>query len=348
MSIDQINEYLLIVVAVWFIGKMFMFYSLWDLGNHETPKDKRTPFGRALRGVLFWLSVTSFAIATTFLLRFAAGPNQPRIEHEFIALFLRLMLLFAMTAVTFYGVRLHTEMRERRRFGDEFVISNEGVFGTIAQAMPIIVADSVGIIQHTTPAFDELARSGPGELIGKDLKTIMPERYRGKHDGGMEHYVRTREARIVGTVVMVEMLRMDGTEVPVYLALNTTEVDGLPWFIASMWEKMAETPDTMVSDYERARSDRQDARDARQDEQQILLDETALVNTVRGKVLSVAGAELDGIRVTIDVDRQDQRDRSKRQDVREHEQEDIQRDQDQREIDQNERDDEPPQHPIGE
>jgi PAS domain S-box-containing protein len=151
-------------------------------------------------------------------------------------------------------------------------VSNEGVFGTLAQAMPIIVANSDGIIQHTTPAFDELARSGPGELVGKDLKEIMPERYRARHNAGMEHYVRTREARIVGTVVTVEMLRMDGTEVPVYLALNTTDVDGLPWFVAALWEKEPQTPETMISEYERVRSERQDKREDGLDQRALGLD----------------------------------------------------------------------------
>lgn len=179
---------------------------------------------------------------------------------------------------------------------DEYVISNEGVFGTLAQAMPIIVADQTGTIQHTTPAFDELARAAPGELVGRDLKTIMPQRYRDRHDGGMAHYVRTREARIVGTVVTVEMLRLDDTEVPVYLALNTTDVDGSPWFVAALWEKKPPTVDEAIA--------AKDARDTRQDTREDGLDQRAVGLDKRGWDMSKESMAQEVMRNDLD-DRED-------------------------------------------
>lgn len=133
---------------------------------------------------------------------------------------------------------------------DSYAISNEGVFGTMAQYMPIVIANHIGIIQYTTTPFDELSGYDPGELIGKDLKVIMPERYKHRHDRGMAHYVETKEARIVGKPVTVEMLRKDGTEITIQLALNVVDVDGLPWFVAALWEKEENTPDTLISKYE--------------------------------------------------------------------------------------------------
>jgi PAS domain S-box-containing protein len=180
-----------------------------------------------------------------------------------------------------------------------FLVSHEGVFGTLAQALPIIVADHTGVIRHTTDELDDLVGAAPGELIGQHLDVIMPERYRANHHYGFDRYVQTRESHIVGTVVPVDLLRLDGTEIPVYLALNVAEVDGKPWPVASMWP----APDPL--------SDREaiiEEREQLQDETALLQAETTLKNTERGLRYTEAGVQLD-------LDRTTQHDRRDAMDV---------------------------------
>lgn len=237
--------------------------------------------------VIFLLSVFNTYLVT-YLSRAASGANIDGVSEWTLITGLNLMPL-AATAV---GLMVGHWTRK----ADAYVVSNEGVFGTLAQAMPIIVADQTGTIQHTTPAFDELARAAPGELVGRDLKSIMPERYRDRHDGGMAHYVQTREARIVGTVVTVEMLRLDNTEVPVYLALNTTDVDGAPWFVAALWEHHPPTVDEAIA--------AKDARDLRQDTREDNLDERALGLDKRGWDMSKESMAQEDMRNDLE-DRED-------------------------------------------
>jgi len=131
----------------------------------------------------------------------------------------------------------------------EKIINRAAVFDLLTQALPMIVSNHKGIIQDTTPKFDELVGAFPNELLGKPLETIMPERYVAGHDKGMERYMETREPHIIGTVVSIDMLKRDGEEIPVYLALNTAEVDGVPWYVAAIFPKPRKEPETLVSSF---------------------------------------------------------------------------------------------------
>lgn len=187
-----------------------------------------------------------------------------------------------LTAIAGIGLAIYTGQ------ADKVLISHEGVFATLAQALPVIVADNHGIIQHTTNALDDLVGAKAGDLIGQRLEVLMPERYITGHQHGMDRYATTREPHIIGTVVRVDMLRRDGTEMPVFLALNTADVDGNPWYVASIWgDKNVQRAD------QEARETEQDAREARQDirgEHQAAI---SLSQVETGHTLSLRGADMD-------------------------------------------------------
>jgi len=60
------------------------------------------------------------------------------------------------------------------------------------------------------------------DLVGKNLKILMPEPHAGQHDGYLARYIRTGEARVIGRVRELSALRKDGTELPV--EINVTEI----------------------------------------------------------------------------------------------------------------------------
>ncbi len=184
--------------------------------------------------------------------------EQDAIGVAFRAIEIAAAMNFAVWSVSTYWRWRHPEA----------VIVQEGVFGTLAQALPIIVSNHEGTIQHTTAGFDELVGALPGELIGKSLDVIMPERYIAGHHHGMQRYIETREPHIMGTVVVIDMLRRDGVEIPVYLALNTADVDGKPWFVASIWARFG---DPGVGN--ETTNVRQDVREGEQNRREVFQDE---------------------------------------------------------------------------
>lgn len=295
MTTDMRTTVLLVVIIAGIVVLSGLFFLLAVYGLVLTDKSWRSKFGTALGHTVGPLGLFLLALIPFFVNRLLNGPGQPlpnQAADTGVRLLLAVSIIWALVGASIAFPGLIQRIRQ-----DPYEVSLDGVFGTLAKAMPIIVANHRGIIQHTTPAFDELARCGPGELVGKDLKVIMPHRYRGVHDAGIQHYVQTREARIVGTVVTVEMLRQDGTEVPVYLALNTTDVDGVPWFVAALWEKTPLTPEAVIA--------AKDSRDRRQDQRQEEQDFRSEMQDDRGEFQDIRGWEQSKENLRMDTQRHD-------------------------------------------
>lgn len=124
-----------------------------------------------------------------------------------------------------------------RARGNSDVLVPEATFGVLAKSMNVVVADAQGVIRFTTPGFDELVGASPNELYGRDLTTLMPERYQADHRSGLERFRETGESRIMGRVVQVDLLRRDGSEIPISLALSSGWKNGDLWMIATVWRR---------------------------------------------------------------------------------------------------------------
>jgi len=84
----------------------------------------------------------------------------------------------------------------------------------------IIVIDARGQIQVFNPACERLFGYRPDEVIGKNVKMLMPPPYREEHDGYLRHYQETGEKRIIGIGREVTGQRKDGTSFPMYLSVG--------------------------------------------------------------------------------------------------------------------------------
>lgn len=87
-----------------------------------------------------------------------------------------------LASIAGIGVLIHTLRMTK------VLVSREGVFGTLAQALPIVVSDNKGIIRHTTREFDKLVGVVHGSLVEKSVTVIVPERYRNDHDNYFNRY----------------------------------------------------------------------------------------------------------------------------------------------------------------
>jgi PAS domain S-box-containing protein len=94
----------------------------------------------------------------------------------------------------------------------------------------IVTADANGRIQTANPAMVHLFGYRLEELIGQNVSILMPEPDRSRHDGYMEHHLKTGERKIIGIGRDVEGRRKDGTVFPLHLSIGSFEVDGTRYF----------------------------------------------------------------------------------------------------------------------
>jgi two-component system sensor kinase FixL len=92
------------------------------------------------------------------------------------------------------------------------------ILDTVPEAMIVIGED--GIMQSFSPAAERLFGYTAAEVIGKNVKMLMPSPYRENHDDYLRRYLRTGERRIIGIGRVVVGERKDGSTFPTELAVG--------------------------------------------------------------------------------------------------------------------------------
>ncbi len=90
----------------------------------------------------------------------------------------------------------------------------------------IISIDAVGIIESVNPATEALFGYAGGELLGQNVKMLMPEPYREQHDSYIRQYRQTGHRKIIGIGREVVGQRKDGSTFPMHLSVSEYEIDG--------------------------------------------------------------------------------------------------------------------------
>jgi PAS domain S-box-containing protein len=94
----------------------------------------------------------------------------------------------------------------------------------------IITIDTKGIVQTVNPATVRLFGYTEAEMIGQNVKMLMPEPHRMRHDGYLAHHMATGERKIIGIGRDVEGQRKDGSLFPMHLSVSAFDVQGSHFF----------------------------------------------------------------------------------------------------------------------
>jgi PAS domain S-box-containing protein len=88
----------------------------------------------------------------------------------------------------------------------------------------VITTDKIGTILSANQAVKPLFGYDPTEILGKNVRMLMPPPYCDLHDHFMRRYVETGEARVIGSSRTVEALHRNGSTFQVRLSLSNVSV----------------------------------------------------------------------------------------------------------------------------
>jgi two-component system sensor kinase FixL len=84
----------------------------------------------------------------------------------------------------------------------------------------LIVIDEKGIMQSYSAAAERMFGWSASEVLGRNVKMLMPSPFRVQHDGYLNRYLDTGERRIIGIGRIVVGERKDGSTFPMELAVG--------------------------------------------------------------------------------------------------------------------------------
>lgn len=121
--------------------------------------------------------------------------------------------------------------RELQEALQELSDAQELVRATVKSAVDgIIVIDTVGTVQAFNPAAEGMFSFESAEVIGQNIRMLMPPPYKGEHDQYLKNYLTTGVRKIIGSGREVTGRRKDGSVFPIDLAVSEMKIGNERWF----------------------------------------------------------------------------------------------------------------------
>jgi len=118
----------------------------------------------------------------------------------------------------------HEPTKVRRMPHQEDAALLKSVMDTVVDG--ILTIDESGTVITANPAIEATFGYPPGELIGKNVKILMPTPYHEEHDQYLTNFLDTGIKKIIGIGREVTGLRKDGETFPLDLAVGQTRTQG--------------------------------------------------------------------------------------------------------------------------
>lgn len=108
----------------------------------------------------------------------------------------------------------------------------EAVLNTVIDG--IITIDNKGLIQSFNPSAERIFGYSANEVMGKNVKMLMPAPYHDGHDGYLQNYFATGDKKVMGKGRQVEAQRKDGSTFAMELGVNEMKINNETMFVGTI------------------------------------------------------------------------------------------------------------------
>ncbi|MCS3743576.1 MULTISPECIES: PAS domain-containing sensor histidine kinase [unclassified Rhizobium] len=118
-------------------------------------------------------------------------------------------------------IQTNTDVSETRKIQDDLA-EREAHLRSILDTVPdsMVVVDESGSITSFSSAAEKLFGYSSREVIGRNVRMLMPSPFREEHDRYIADYLRTGRGRIIGLGRVVKGRKKDGSLFPMELAVG--------------------------------------------------------------------------------------------------------------------------------
>jgi two-component system, LuxR family, sensor kinase FixL len=120
-----------------------------------------------------------------------------------------------------------------RKIAEAALVTSETLLRAVIDGSQdaIIAVNSAGIIQSINTNGVKMFGYAREEVVGRNINILMPEPFRGMHDGHMQNHLKTGQAKIIGIGREVEGQRKDGSVFPLSLTISKTTYADAPLLV---------------------------------------------------------------------------------------------------------------------
>jgi PAS domain S-box-containing protein len=158
-------------------------------------------------------------------------------------------------------VLVFRDITERRRAVQELADEKGRIESIVNHVIDGIIAiDEDGTVEAFNPAAERLFGYKAKEVIGQNVKLLMPQPFHTEHDGYLADYRRTGQAKIIGIGREVEGRCKDGSTFPMGLAVSEFWLGKRRYFTGLVRDitKQRRAEESLRESAERAAADLQD------------------------------------------------------------------------------------------
>lgn len=199
-------------------------------------RDDKTAFSYEIadaEGKVVYTSVRADVAASPWGIQKAAPVDMPGLGWEVRVALEKLdqqngnLALLVIVCGTMFSLLLANAMRQAANI-HRYQRQLEAVMDNIVDGLATI--DERGIVQSYNKACERIFGYSPAEVIGQNVRVLMPEDHATRHDGYLENYKKTGIGKIIGVGRELEGRRKNGSLFPLELSVAEVRTGSLRIF----------------------------------------------------------------------------------------------------------------------